>query len=248
MKKIIEVKNLYKSYQKLEVLKGVNFNVYEGEIISIIGSSGSGKSTLLRCLNLLEAPTKGDIYFENINIVNEKININKMREQIGMVFQSFNLFENMTVLKNCTIAQTKVLRRTKSEAKEIAIKYLTQVGLKEFINYDTKKLSGGQKQRVAIARALCMNPKVLLFDEPTSALDPEMVEEVLDVIKMLSKTGVTMIIVTHEMFFAKEVSDRIVFMDNGEILEENAPSIIFSNPKNERTKEFIGRYLKDEKE
>ena len=248
MKKIIEVKNLYKSYQKLEVLKGVNFIVYEGEIISIIGSSGSGKSTLLRCLNLLEAPTKGDIYFENINIVNEKININKMREQIGMVFQSFNLFENMTVLKNCTIAQTKVLRRTKSEAKEIAIKYLTQVGLKEFINYDTKKLSGGQKQRVAIARALCMNPKVLLFDEPTSALDPEMVEEVLDVIKMLSKTGVTMIIVTHEMFFAKEVSDRIVFMDNGEILEENAPSIIFSNPKNERTKEFIGRYLKDEKE
>lgn len=248
MKKIIEVKNLYKSYQKLEVLKGVNFNVYEGEIISIIGSSGSGKSTLLRCLNLLEVPTKGDIYFENINIVNEKININKMREQIGMVFQSFNLFENMTVLKNCTIAQTKVLRRTKSEAKEIAIKYLTQVGLKDFINYDTKKLSGGQKQRVAIARALCMNPKVLLFDEPTSALDPEMVEEVLDVIKMLSKTGVTMIIVTHEMFFAKEVSDRIVFMDNGEILEENAPSIIFSNPKNERTKEFIGRYLKDEKE
>ena len=248
MKKIIEVKNLYKNYQKLEVLKGVNFNVYEGEIISIIGSSGSGKSTLLRCLNLLEIPTKGDIYFENINIVNDKININKMREQIGMVFQSFNLFENMTVLKNCTIAQTKVLRRTKSEAKEIAIKYLTQVGLKDFINYDTKKLSGGQKQRVAIARALCMNPKVLLFDEPTSALDPEMVEEVLDVIKMLSKTGVTMIIVTHEMFFAKEVSDRIVFMDNGEILEENAPSIIFSNPKNERTKEFIGRYLKDEKE
>lgn len=245
MNEIIKINNLQKNYQNLNVLKGINLEIYEGETISIIGSSGSGKSTLLRCLNLLEVPSSGEIYYMNQNLLEKEINTNKIREQIGMVFQSFNLFENMNVLQNCIIAQTKVLKRTKEEAKKIAIKYLTQVGLQNFINYDTKKLSGGQKQRVAIARTLCMNPKVLLFDEPTSALDPEMVGEVLDVIKQLAKTGVTMIIVTHEMDFAKNVSDRVVFMDSGEIVEINEPNILFTNPKVERTKEFIKRYIND---
>lgn len=245
MNVIIKINNLQKNFQDLNVLKGINLEIYEGETVSIIGSSGSGKSTLLRCLNLLEVPSSGEIYYMNQNLLEKEINTNKIREQIGMVFQSFNLFENMNVLQNCIIAQTKVLKRTKEEAKEIAIKYLTQVGLQNFINYDTKKLSGGQKQRVAIARTLCMNPKVLLFDEPTSALDPEMVGEVLDVIKQLAKTGVTMIIVTHEMDFAKNVSDRVVFMDDGEIVEINEPNILFTNPKVERTKEFIKRYIND---
>lgn len=245
MNEIIKINNLQKNFQNLNVLKGINLEIYEGETISIIGSSGSGKSTLLRCLNLLEAPSSGEIYYMNQNLLEKEINTNKIREQIGMVFQSFNLFENMNVLQNCIIAQTKVLKRTKEEAKKIAIKYLTQVGLQNFINYDTKKLSGGQKQRVAIARTLCMNPKVLLFDEPTSALDPEMVGEVLDVIKQLAKTGVTMIIVTHEMDFAKNVSDRVVFMDSGEIVEINEPNILFTNPKVKRTKEFIKRYIND---
>ena len=239
MNKIIEIKNLYKNFQDLEVLKDINLDIYEGETIAIIGSSGSGKSTLLRCINQLEEQTSGEIYYNNQNILDNKVNINKIREEIGMVFQSFNLFENMNVLQNCVIAQRKVLKRTQLEAQDIAIRYLTQVGLQNFINYDTKKLSGGQKQRVAIARALCMNPKVLLFDEPTSALDPEMVGEVLDVIKQLSKTGVTIIIVTHEMAFAKQVSDRVVFMDKGEIVEVNKPAILFTNPENERTREFI---------
>ncbi len=237
--KIIVIKDLYKKFHNLEVLKGINLDIYEGETVSIIGSSGSGKSTLLRCINLLEMQTSGQIYYNKINTLDNKVNINKIREEIGMVFQSFNLFENMNVLQNCIIAQRKVLKRTKEDAKAIAIKYLTQVGLQKFINYDTRKLSGGQKQRVAIARALCMNPKVLLFDEPTSALDPEMVGEVLDVIKALSQTGVTIIIVTHEMMFAKQVSNRVVFMDNGEIVEVNKPEIIFQNPQNERTKKFI---------
>lgn len=245
MNKIIEIKNLYKNFQDLEVLKDINLDIYEGETIAIIGSSGSGKSTLLRCINQLEEQTSGEIYYNNQNILDNKVNINKIREEIGMVFQSFNLFENMNVLQNCVIAQRKVLKRTQLEAQDIAIRYLTQVGLQNFINYDTKKLSGGQKQRVAIARALCMNPKVLLFDEPTSALDPEMVGEVLDVIKQLSKTGVTIIIVTHEMAFAKQVSDRVVFMDKGEIVEVNKPAILFTNPENERTREFIKRYLND---
>ena len=245
MNKIIKIKNLYKNFQDLEVLKDINLDIYEGETIAIIGSSGSGKSTLLRCINQLEVQTSGEIYYNNQNILDNKVNINKIREEIGMVFQSFNLFENMNVLQNCVIAQRKVLKRTQLEAQDIAIRYLTQVGLQNFINYDTKKLSGGQKQRVAIARALCMNPKVLLFDEPTSALDPEMVGEVLDVIKQLSKTGVTIIIVTHEMAFAKQVSDRVVFMDKGEIVEVNKPAILFTNPENERTREFIKRYLND---
>ena len=242
MKKIIEIKNLHKNFGKLEVLKGVDLDIYKGEVISIIGSSGSGKSTLLRCVNLLEYPTSGNIYFNNIDIVDRKTNIDQIREKIGMVFQSFNLFENMNVLDNCTIAQTKVLKRNKTEAEEIAKNYLNQVGLSNFIHSDTRQLSGGQKQRVAIARALCMNPDVLLFDEPTSALDPEMVGEVLDVIKNLKSLGMTLIIVTHEMAFAKEISDRVVFMDQGVVAEMGTPSEIFDNPKVQRTKEFLKRF------
>lgn len=240
--KIIKIENLYKSFGKLEVLKGVNLDIYKGEVISIIGSSGSGKSTLLRCLNLLEYHTSGNIYFENKNIIDKKTNINDIRKEIGMVFQSFNLFENMNVLDNCTIAQIKVLKRSKEEAEKIAINYLNQVGLNNFINSDTRSLSGGQKQRVAIARALCMNPKVILFDEPTSALDPEMVGEVLDVIKSLKSLGMTLIIVTHEMAFAKEISDRVVFMDQGIVAELGTPQQIFENPTADRTKEFLKRF------
>lgn len=245
MKKIIEVKNLQKDFGEQKVLKGINLDIYEGETLAIIGTSGSGKSTFLRCLNLLEIPSYGNIIIDGEEIINKKVNINKLREKIGMVFQSFNLFENMNVLENCIIAQTKVLKIEKKVAEEIAIEYLTQVGLQDYIYKDTRQLSGGQKQRVAIARALCMHPEILLFDEPTSALDPEMVGEVLEVMRKLAKTGVTMIVVTHEMGFAKEVADRVIFMENGEIVEENTPSIIFTNPSNNRTKEFIKRYLND---
>ena len=243
MEKIIEIKNLHKNFGKLEVLKGVNLDIYKGEVISIIGSSGSGKSTLLRCINLLEYPTSGNIYFEKKDIVDRKTNIDEIRKEIGMVFQSFNLFENMNVLDNCTIAQMKVLKRNKAEAEEIAKSYLEQVGLTNFIHSDTRSLSGGQKQRVAIARALCMNPKVILFDEPTSALDPEMVGEVLDVIKSLKSLGMTLIIVTHEMAFAKEISNHVVFMHNGIILEEGSSEDIFVNPKKSETKEFLQRFI-----
>lgn len=245
MKKILEINNLSKNFNGLQVLKNINLDIYEGQTLTILGSSGSGKSTLLRCINLLELPNEGSIKFDNENILKNHININKVREKIGMVFQSFNLFENMNVLKNCTVSQIKVLKRSKEEALSLAIDNLKLVGMYDFINYDTKKLSGGQKQRVAIARALCMNPEVILFDEPTSALDPEMVGEVLEVIKNLSKTGVTIIIVTHEMAFAKEVSDRIIFMDNGEIIEDNNASDFFDNPKTSRAKEFIKRYKND---
>lgn len=241
MEKIIEIKNLYKNFDSLEVLKGVNLDIYKGSVTAIIGSSGSGKSTLLRCINLLEQPTSGEIYFKGININDKSVNIDNIRQNIGMVFQSFNLFENMNVIENCMIAQTKVLKRPKQEAIEIAEKYLCQVGMQDFIHADTRSLSGGQKQRVAIARALTMNPEVILFDEPTSALDPEMVGEVLEVMKELAKSGMTMIIVTHEMTFAKEAANEIIFMDQGVVLEKGTPDQIFNNAKYERTKEFLKR-------
>lgn len=239
---MIEIRSLYKNFGKLEVLKGVSLNISKGEIVSIIGSSGSGKSTLLRCINLLEVPNSGEIIVDGKNINDKSVNIDNVRKDIGMVFQSFNLFENMNVLKNCMIAQTKVLKRSKEEAKEVAVSYLKKVGMEDFIYSDTRSLSGGQKQRVAIARALCMNPSIMLFDEPTSALDPEMVGEVLDVIKSLTHDGMTLVIVTHEMAFAKEISDRVVFMDDGIILEEGTPSMIFETPKCERTKTFLQRF------
>lgn len=241
MEKIIEIKNLHKNFDSLEVLKGINLDIKTGSVVAIIGSSGSGKSTLLRCINLLEQPTSGEILFNGVNINDPKVNIDKVRQEIGMVFQSFNLFENMNVIQNCMIAQTKVLKRDKQEARKIATEYLNQVGMSDFIEADTRQLSGGQKQRVAIARALTMNPKVILFDEPTSALDPEMVGEVLEVMKKLAKSGITMIVVTHEMGFAKEVADEIIFMDQGVILEQGAPEQIFDNPQFERTKEFLKR-------
>ena len=241
MDKIIEIKNLHKNFDSLEVLKGINLDINAGSVVAIIGSSGSGKSTLLRCINLLEQPTSGEILFNGVNINDPKVNIDKVRQEIGMVFQSFNLFENMNVIQNCMIAQTKVLKRNKQEARKIAAEYLNQVGMSDFIEADTRQLSGGQKQRVAIARALTMNPKVILFDEPTSALDPEMVGEVLEVMKNLAKSGITMIVVTHEMGFAKEVADEIIFMDQGIILEQGTPQQIFDNPKFERTKEFLKR-------
>ena len=243
MEKIIEIKNLQKSFGKLEVLKGVDLNIHKGEVVAIIGSSGSGKSTLLRCINLLEQPDSGSILFNGVDINDRKVNIDKIRQKIGMVFQSFNLFENMNVLQNCIIAQVKVLKRKKEVAKEIAINHLKQVGMEDFIYSDTRSLSGGQKQRVAIARALCMNPEIMLFDEPTSALDPEIVREVLDVMKELAKSGMTMVVVTHEMKFAEEVSTKVVFMDDGIIIEENTPQIIFNNPKTQRVKDFLMKHV-----
>jgi len=242
MKNIIEIKNLKKQFGNNIVLKNVNFSVKKGEIISIIGSSGSGKSTLLRCINLLEIPDDGNIYYNNRNILDKKTNLNNLRSEVTMVFQSFNLFNNMTVIENMTLAPIKVLKIDEERAIMLANKNLEKVGMLDFANQSVKTLSGGQKQRVAIARALSMNPKVLLFDEPTSALDPETVGEVLSVIKDLADDGITMVIVTHEMAFAKEISDRIVFMDEGIIAEEGTPDEIFSNPKNQRTKEFLKRF------
>lgn len=240
---MIKIENLRKNFGDLEVLKGVSLNINRGEIVSIIGSSGSGKSTLLRCINLLETLDSGKIIVDGVDINKRSVNIDNIRKEIGMVFQSFNLFENMNVLKNCMIAQIKVLKRSKEEAKNIAISYLNKVGMQDFIYSDPKSLSGGQKQRVAIARALCMNPKIMLFDEPTSALDPEMVGEVLDVIKSLTNEGMTLVIVTHEMAFAKEISTRVVFMDDGVICEEGTSIELFENPQNERTKLFLQRFI-----
>lgn len=240
---IIEINHLSKTFGENEVLRDIHFTVKKGEVVSIIGSSGSGKSTLLRCINLFENPTSGDIVYHGQSILDEKVNIANLRTNIGMVFQSFNLFENMNVLKNCTIGQTKVLKRDKKEAEENAIKYLKTVGMEKYLNAKPSQLSGGQKQRVAIARALAMNPEILLFDEPTSALDPEMVGEVLDVMKKLAESGLTMIVVTHEMDFARDVSSRVVFMDKGVIAEEGTPEQIFKNPKEERTKQFLSRVI-----
>lgn len=246
MEKVIEVQHLSKSFGSHLVLKDIDFYVNKGEVVSIIGSSGSGKSTLLRCINLLEKPTSGEIIYNGENILDDKHDLYSYRTKLGMVFQQFNLFDNHDVLSNCTVGQIKVLKRSKEEAEEIAIKHLKNVGMENFINAKPKQLSGGQKQRVAIARALSMEPDVMLFDEPTSALDPEMVGEVLKVMKDLAESGMTMLIVTHEMAFARDVSDRVVFMDQGVIAEQGAPEEIFNNPKQERTREFLKRILNQE--
>lgn len=242
---IIEIKHLKKSFGQNEVLKDISLAVNKGEVISIIGSSGSGKSTLLRSINLLETPTGGEILFHGQNVLNKGYNLTEYREKLGMVFQSFNLFENLNVLENAIIAQTTVLKRSRTDAEAIAKENLNKVGMTEqYWQAKPKQLSGGQKQRVAIARALSVNPEAMLFDEPTSALDPEMVGEVLKTMKDLAKSGLTMIIVTHEMEFAKEVSDRVIFMDQGVIAEEGTPQQIFENPQQERTKVFLQRFLK----
>lgn len=238
---IINIKDLKKSFGNREILKGVDFEVSKGEVVSIIGSSGSGKSTLLRCINLLEKVDSGSIKYNNIDVLEGNVEIHKYRSKVGMVFQQFNLFNNLNVLENCILAQVEVVKRSREEAKEIALDYLKKVGMDKYINAKPSQLSGGQKQRVAIARALSVNPDLLLFDEPTSALDPEMVGEVLKVIKDLAIEGLTMIIVTHEMEFAREVSNRIIFMEQGVILEEGTPEQIFNNPKNDRTREFLSR-------
>lgn len=243
MEPIIEVKHLKKSFGDLEVLHDIDFTVSKGEVVTIIGASGSGKSTFLRCLNILETPNGGSVMYHGKDILKGEINVNVHRSKVGMVFQSFNLFNNKTVLENCVIGQMKVLKRNREEATKIAMKYLEKVGMERFAKAGSTQLSGGQKQRVAIARALCMEPEVLLFDEPTSALDPEMVNEVLKVMKDLANEGLTMIVVTHEMQFARDVSSRVVFMDNGVIAEEGTPDHIFNHPVQARTKEFLKRYL-----
>ncbi|SHK20456.1 amino acid ABC transporter ATP-binding protein, PAAT family (TC 3.A.1.3.-) [Clostridium cavendishii DSM 21758] len=240
---MIHVNNLHKYFGKNEVLKGVNEHIKKGEVVVVIGPSGSGKSTFLRCLNLLEVPTQGEIIFEDKSITDKKVNINEVRQKMGMVFQQFNLFPHKTVLENITIAPINVKKMDKAKAEEIAYKLLDKVGLKEKANAYPASLSGGQKQRIAIARALAMEPDVMLFDEPTSALDPEMVGEVLTVMKNLASEGMTMVVVTHEMGFAKEVGDRIIFMDGGNIIEQGEPEEFFKNPKNQRTKDFLSKVL-----
>ena len=241
---ILEIKNLKKSYGKNEVLKDISLSVKKGEVISIIGSSGSGKSTFLRSINLLESPSGGEILYHGDNVLEKGYDLTNYRERLGMVFQSFNLFENLNVLENAIVAQTTVLKRDRKEAESIAKANLEKVGMGEqYWKAKPKQLSGGQKQRVAIARALSVDPEAILFDEPTSALDPEMVGEVLKTMQELSETGLTMIIVTHEMEFARDVSDRVIFMDKGVIAEQGSPEQIFENPKEERTKEFLKRFL-----
>ena len=240
---MIKVKNLKKSFGKNDVLKGIDYNIEKGQVIVVIGPSGSGKSTFLRCLNLLEEPTEGEIIFEGNNITDKKTNINKLREKMGMVFQQFNLFSHKNVIDNVTIAPIKVKGMSKDDANKKALELLDMVGLKEKAEAYPSSLSGGQKQRIAIARALAMEPDVMLFDEPTSALDPEMVGEVLTVMKELARKGMTMVVVTHEMGFAKEVGDRIIFIDQGVILEEGTPDEVFNHPKNPRTIDFLSKVL-----
>ncbi len=240
-KPLIKVVDLHKSFKDLHVLKGIDLNINKGEVVVIIGPSGSGKSTVLRCLNKLEEATKGEIFFKDISVTNDKNNINEIRQNMGMVFQNFNLFPHMTVLENITLAPIRLKKMTEKEAKDTGLKLLKRVGLSDKANSYPDQLSGGQKQRVAIARALAMSPDLMLFDEPTSALDPEMVGEVLEVIKQLAAEGMTMVIVTHEMNFAKQVADRVIFMDDGIILEEGSPEELFNNPKNQRTQDFLRR-------
>lgn len=240
---MISVNNLNKKFGKLHVLKGINIEINKGEVVVVIGPSGSGKSTFLRCLNRLEEPSDGDIIFEGTNIMDKNNDINKLREKMGMVFQQFNLFPNMTVLDNISLSPRKLKNMSKEEAEKIAYTLLKRIGLEDKAASYPGQLSGGQKQRIAIARALAMSPDVMLFDEPTSALDPEMVGEVLDVMKELAAEGMTMVVVTHEMGFAREVGDRVIFMDEGKILEEGTPEEIFSNPKEPRTQDFLRKVL-----
>ncbi len=240
---VIEVSHLKKSFGENDVLHDISFSVESGDVISVIGSSGSGKSTMLRCINLLETPTGGSILFHGEEINKKGFPLTEYRSKVIMVFQSFNLFNNMSVLKNCTVGVQKVLKLSKAEAEERAEKYLSKVGMSAYKNAKPRQLSGGQKQRVAIARALCMEPEVILFDEPTSALDPEMVGEVLSVMKSLAAEGLTMIVVTHEMAFARDVSNKVIFMDGGYIEEEGAPEKIFGSPEKHRTQEFLARYF-----
>jgi len=239
---ILSVKHLSKSFGSNVVLRDIDFTVSKGDVISIIGASGSGKSTLLRCINLLETPTNGEIWYNGENVADRKVKPHEYRSHVGMVFQSFNLFNNMTVLKNCMVGQMKVLGRSKEEAREIALYYLQKVGMAPYINAKPRQISGGQKQRVAIARALAMYPEVLLFDEPTSALDPEMVGEVLAVMQQLAQEGMTMLVVTHEMAFARDVSNRVVYMNGGVICEQGSPEEVFGNPKKQETKDFLARF------
>ena len=241
---ILQIRHLSKAFGSNLVLKDIDFSVSTGDVTCIIGASGSGKSTLLRCLNILETPTTGEILYHGTNIVGGKVNAPAYRAKVGMVFQSFNLFNNMNVLENCMIGQVKVLKKNKEDAKKNAMQYLEKVGMAPYINVKPRQLSGGQKQRVAIARALAMEPELLLFDEPTSALDPQMVGEVLEVMRNLAKEGLTMIIVTHEMAFARDVSSHVVFMAGGVIAEEGTPREIFENPQNQLTREFLGRFMR----
>lgn len=243
MEPIIELRHLGKTFGEHIVLRDINLQVCKGEVVSVIGSSGSGKSTMLRCVNLLEKPTSGQILYHGKDILKHEVKVSDYRAKVGMVFQQFNLFNNMSVLENCIRPQVVVLKRDKAEAKQIAMKHLASVGMDAFINARPTQLSGGQKQRVAIARSLCMDPEVILFDEPTSALDPEMVGGVLEVMQDLARSGMTMIVVTHEMAFARDVSNRVIFMDNGYIHEEGTPEQIFAHPTMPRTREFLTRYL-----
>lgn len=239
---MIKMNDVHKSFGKLEVLKGINLHIEKGEVVVIIGPSGSGKSTVLRCMNYLEQPTSGEVIVDGMNL-NDKANINNVRAEVGMVFQRFNLFPHMSVLDNITLAPQKIRKISKADAEKTAHELLAKVGLSEKANAYPEQLSGGQQQRVAIARALAMKPKVMLFDEPTSALDPEMVHEVLDVMKELAEEGMTMVVVTHEMGFAREVGTRLLFVDGGQILEEGEPNAVFANPKNERTQLFLSKIL-----
>lgn len=242
---MVRIEGLRKSFGDLEVLSDINLDVMPGQVVTIIGASGSGKSTLLRCVNLLETPDAGHVWFHGEDLTAEHVDVNRLREKIGMVFQGFNLFNNMNVLDNCTLAPVTLKKMRKAEAEEVAMRHLDSVGLADFARADVGNLSGGQKQRVAIARALCMNPEIMLFDEPTSALDPEIVGEVLNVMRELADGGMTMVVVTHEMAFAREVSDEVVFMDKGVIAEKGSPEELFRNPREPRTREFLARYLED---
>ena len=239
---ILDIKHLSKAFGTNQVLRDIDFTVSKGDVISVIGASGSGKSTLLRCINLLETPNSGEIFYRGENVLDGSVKPHAYRTHVGMVFQSFNLFSNMTVLENCMVGQQQVLKRSKEQAREVAMDYLQKVGMAPYIKAKPRQISGGQKQRVAIARALAMNPEILLFDEPTSALDPEMVGEVLSVMQQLAREGMTMLVVTHEMAFARDVSSRVVYMNEGVICEQGTPAEIFTNPQKQETKDFLARF------